>query len=180
MNKQTIALLRSSFSEIKRRRPDVAAVFFKRLFEVAPALRRAFKGAAKDEQRELTEVLGQIVASLDHSEALTGHLTRLGQRHAALKARPTHYRLAGDTLMWTFEQVLKRDFTAPLRAAWMQAYAAMAKTMLAAGEPVAVAAVEVAKPKRKPVVRRAASTAAGSGKRKAARRPATRKKPRTR
>ena len=180
MNKQTIALLRSSFAEIKRRRPDVAAVFYKRLFEVAPAMRRAFKGAAKEEQRELTRALAQIVASLDHSEALTGHLTRLGQRHAAMKARPAHYRLVGDTLMWTFEQVLKRDFTSPLRAAWMQAYNAMAKTMIAAGEPLALPKVEVAKPKRKPVVRRAASAAAGSGKRKAARRPVPRKKPRVR
>jgi hemoglobin-like flavoprotein len=172
MNKQTIALLRSSFAEITRRRPDVAAVFYKRLFEVAPSVRRAFKGAPKDEQRELTRALAQVVASLDHSEALAGHLARIGQRHAAMRARPMHYKLFGDALMWTFEQVLKRDFTAPLRAAWMQAYNALTKTMLAAGEPVVVPKAVVTT-KRKPVVRRAkrAAGVAEGGKRKAARRP---------
>jgi hemoglobin-like flavoprotein len=179
MNKQTIALLRSSFAEITRRRPDVAAVFYKRLFEVAPDVRRAFKGAPKDEQRELAQALAQVVASLEHGEVLAGHLVRIGRRHAALKARPAHYKLFGDTLLWTFEQVLKRDFTAPLRAAWMQAYAAMAKTMMAAGEPLAVPKVVAAKPKRKPAVRRV-KAAAGSGKRKAARRPVPRARVRAR
>lgn len=183
MNKQTIALLRSSFAEITRRRPDLAALFYKRLFEVAPALRRAFKGAPKEEQTELMRSLAQIVASLDRSDALAGHLTRLGQRHAAMRARPAHYRLVGETLMWTFEQVLNRDFTAPLRAAWLQAYAAMAKAMIAAGEQTALPKLETAKPKRKPAVRRAkrnAGAAAVGGKRKAARRPQRRQAARTR
>jgi hemoglobin-like flavoprotein len=195
MDKQKIALLRTSFAEIARRRPDVAAVFYKRLFEVAPAVRALFSDDMKEQQRKLTAALAQIVATVDQPEKLTSHVSRLGQRHVGYGAQPAHYKVVGDVLLWTFEQVLKRDFTAPVRAAWTEAYTAVAGMMIEAGKQVAGAtaakkkslapagaAVKAAKTGRKAAVRRvkrgASTAAAEGGKRKAARRPVRRTKQR--
>lgn len=134
MNKQTIALLKSSFAEIAKRRPDVAALFYKRLFEVAPAVKPMFKSSPKDQQRKLTAALAQIVASLEQPQKLSAHLTRMGERHVAYGAQPAHYKVVGEVLLWTFEQVLKRDFTQEVRAAWVIAYGAVSDAMIAAAK----------------------------------------------
>jgi nitric oxide dioxygenase len=176
MNKQTLALLRTSFAEIARRRPDVAAVFYKRLFEVAPDLRPMFPPSLKEQQKTLKASMAQLA----QSEQLPDQLAWLGERHADDGLKPAHYKIAGDTLLWTFQHALQQNFTKPIRAAWAEAYNIIAKKMIAANardtakhaatEPAAVSGET-----RKPVVRRvkrtASATAAESGKRKAARRP---------
>jgi|GEM_PF-661161 len=171
MNKQTIALLRTSFAEIARRRPDVAAVFYKRLFEVAPDLRPMYSPSLKEQQKKLKASMVQLA----QSEQLPEQLAWLGERYTDDGLKAAHYKIAGDTLLWTFQHALQQNFTKPIRAAWAEAYNIIAKKMIAAD------ARDTAKPAaesgqaRKPVVRRvkrtATTTAAESGKRKAARRP---------
>jgi hemoglobin-like flavoprotein len=179
MNKQTVTLLKSSFAKIAKQRPDVAALFYKRLFEVAPAVKPMFKSSPKDQQRKLTAALAQIVASLEQPEKLAAHLTRMGERHVAYGAQPAHYKVVGEVLLWTFGQVLKQDFTTEVRAAWVAAYAAVSKAMIAAAKAAEPKAAPAAKPKLKVVARKPAAqrvqrttrSAAEGGKRKAARRP---------
>lgn len=175
MDKQTVSVLRTSFAEIGRRRPDVGAVFYKRLFEVAPALRPMFPSSLKEQQKKLTASLAQIVAALDQPERLSAQVERLGQRHAEYQVKPAHYQLVGDVLLWTFQQVLQQRFTTQLRAAWAQAYAIVAKQMIAAAQAAA------AEPPRKPTMRRSkrAATVADGGKRKAAKRPEPKRARRT-
>jgi hemoglobin-like flavoprotein len=163
MNKQTTALLRTSFAEIARRRPDLGAIFYKRLFEVAPDLRRMFSASLKEQHKRLKASLAEIAQSGAEAERLEW----LGERQAELRVKPAHYKIVGDTLLWTFQQALQQDFTQPIRAAWVEAYKQIAQHMIAAeaGSSPADSASE-----RKPRVRRAKPAAEG-GKRKAARRP---------
>jgi hemoglobin-like flavoprotein len=163
MNKQTILLLRNSFAEIARRRPDVAAVFYKRLFEVAPAVKPLFTSDPKQQQQKLTAALAQVVASLEQPEKLQDHLTRLGQRHVGYGAEPAHYAVVGDVLLWTFQQVLQSNFTAPVRAAWAEAYKIVAKQMIAAGAQVKAKSGAAAKP----AAGRVASAKSGAAKSRA-------------
>ena len=182
MNKQTIALLRTSFAETARRRPDVAAVFYKRLFEVAPDLRPMFSASLKEQQKKLKASL----AAIAQSEQLPDQLAWLGERHAGDELKPAHYQIVGDTLLWTLQHALQQNFTKPIRAAWAEAYGIIAKRMIAAdkrdpakraatAKQVSAKAAAASSDARKPVVRRikrtGTSTAAESGKRKAARRP---------
>lgn len=175
MDKQTIALLRTSFAEIVRRRPDVAAVFYKRLFEVAPDLRPMFSPSLKEQQKKLKASLTQIVTSLGDSGQLPEQLVWLGERHVDDELKPAHYRTVGDTLLWTFQHALQQSFTKPIRAAWAEAYNIIAKKMIAAAREKVERRPSPRRAAAKPVVRRvkrtAATNAAESGKRKAARRP---------
>lgn len=129
MNAETVETLRASFALIASRKVDVAAVFYARLFEVAPAVRPMFKGDLKDQQQKLMTALVQIVESADRPDQLTRYLSHMGARHEAYGAKPEHYDVVGAVLLWTFEQVLGADFTPHVRQVWVDAYTAVAQIM---------------------------------------------------
>jgi nitric oxide dioxygenase len=132
MDSATIDTLRSSFSQIAARRPDVAAVFYQRLFEVAPSVRSMFRDDMTDQQEKLTATLVTVVRIADQPEKLISIVSSLGQRHVSYGAKPEHYDVVGDCLLWTFEKVLGPEFTPQVKSAWAEAYGLVANTMRAA------------------------------------------------
>ena len=147
MNKQTTALLRTSFAEIARRRPDLGAIFYKRLFEVAPDLRGMFSPSLKEQHKLLKASLAEIAQSGAQAERLAW----VGERHAEVRVKPAHYKIVGDALLWTFQQALQQDFTQPIRAAWVEAYKEIAQRMIAADVESSPADSASAQPKRSAV-----------------------------
>ena len=131
MDAATIDVLRRSFSRIAELRPDVTAVFYERLFEVAPSVRPLFKDELHDQQRKLLYQLVTIVECVDKPEKLGNVLTTLGQRHVSYGAQPEHYDVVGSVLLWTFDKVLGPEFTPEVRRAWTEAYGIVASTMRA-------------------------------------------------
>ena len=132
MDAATIEVLRRSFARIAELRPDVTAVFYERLFEVAPAVRPLFTSDIQEQQRKLLYTLVTIVECVDKPEKLVNLLTTLGQRHVRYGAQPEHYDVVGGVLLWTFEKVLGAEFTPEARRAWTEAYGVVANTMKAA------------------------------------------------
>ena len=132
MDAATIEVLRSSFSRIAELRPDVTAVFYERLFEVAPSVRPLFTSDIQEQQRKLLYSLVTIVECVDKPEKLMNVLSTLGQRHVSYGAKPEHYDVVGSVLLWTFEKVLGSEFTPAVRQAWTEAYGVVADTMRAA------------------------------------------------
>lgn len=129
MNKDTVETLRASFALIAARKVDVAARFYSRLFEVAPAVRSMFTSDLKLQQQKLMTALVQIVESADRPDRLTRYLSEMGARHEAYGAKPEHYEVVGGALIWTFEQILGADFTPQVRQAWIDAYGAVTQIM---------------------------------------------------
>lgn len=129
MNKDTVETLRASLALIASRKVDVAALFYARLFEVAPAVRPMFTGDLKLQQQKLMTALVQIVEAADRPGRLTRYLSDMGARHEAYGAKPEHYEVVGGVLLSTFEQVLGADFTPQVRHAWVDAYGAVSQIM---------------------------------------------------
>ena len=138
MDSATIGVLRSSFARIAELRPDVTAVFYERLFEVAPSVRPLFTSDIQEQQRKLLYTLVTIVECVDKPEKLVHVLTTLGQRHVSYGAKPEHYDVVGQVLLWSFEKVLGSEFTPEVRRAWTEAYGVVASTMRAAAADVTV------------------------------------------
>jgi hemoglobin-like flavoprotein len=132
MDAATIEVLRRSFARIAELRPDVTAVFYERLFEVAPSVRPLFTTDMEEQQRKLLYTLVTIVECVDKPEKLMNVLSTLGQRHVKYGAKPEHYDVVGSVLLWTFEKVLGPEFTPDVRQAWTEAYGVVANTMRAA------------------------------------------------
>ena len=110
--------------------PQVGAIFYRRLFEIDPALRPLFKDAILDEQiRKLITMLDLIVHWLDIPERLVPVLKQLGARHHGYGVQDEHYGKVGTALIGTLEEGLGDKFTPDLRSAWTEAYLLISSLM---------------------------------------------------
>jgi hemoglobin-like flavoprotein len=134
MTPAQIQLVKDSFARIEAIRDQGAALFYRRLLELEPALRPLFKGDMAAQRAKLMAALGAAVGSLDRLESILPLIRELGRRHAGYGVRPDHYATVGEALIWTLAQALGPDFTRDVRRAWTDAYGSLAWTMIAAAD----------------------------------------------
>ena len=129
MNNKQIELVRASFARIEPVTEEAAVLFYARLFELDPDLRRLFKIDIREQGHKLMEILGFAIAGLDRLDELTPVLQALGLRHAGYGVEESHYDTVGAALLWTFEQALKDEYTVETNQAWETLYTFLSETM---------------------------------------------------
>ncbi|HWH85037.1 MAG TPA: globin family protein [Burkholderiaceae bacterium] len=134
-----IQLVRSSFAKVLPIAEPAAAIFYARLFELAPGVRGLFKGDMVEQGRKLMAMLAAVVNVLDQPDVLVPAAQRLAERHVGYGARPEHYAVVGEALIDTLAKGLGDAFTPPTREAWVAAYTALSTVMIAAAAAVPVA-----------------------------------------
>ena len=140
MNQQQIHLVRSTFAMVQPIAGDAAALFYDNLFAADPALRHLFKGDMTHQGQRLMGMIGSALQLLDRPMALLPVLRSLGARHAGYGVRSAHYDTVGAALILTLEQGLGAAFTAEARAAWVELYGVIARTMQEGAHEPALAA----------------------------------------
>ena len=140
MNQQQIHLVRSTFAMVQPIAGDAAALFYDHLFRADPTLRPLFKGDMTHQGQRLMGMIGSALQLLDRPAALLPVLRSLGARHAGYRVREEHYDTVGTALILTLEQGLGAAFTAEARAAWVDLYGVIARTMLEGAREPALAA----------------------------------------
>src|SRR5262249_15773368 len=105
------ALVRASFQKISLHSDEVAASFYKRLFELYRFVRPLFKHDMSLQQRKFMQTVGTLVAALEMPGQFMPIVAHLGKRHAAYHVEQEHYAVVGKALLWAFEQALGPDFT---------------------------------------------------------------------
>jgi hemoglobin-like flavoprotein len=134
-----IQLVRTSFAAVLPIAEPAAAIFYARLFELAPAVRALFKGDMVEQGRKLMAMLRTVVNLLDQPEVLVPAAQRLAERHVGYGAQPGHYAVVGQALIDTLEKGLGDAFTAETRAAWLAAYSTLSSVMIEAAEALPAA-----------------------------------------
>jgi hemoglobin-like flavoprotein len=141
MTPRQVDLIRGSWTSVEPIQDVAADLFYARLFELDPALRRLFRNTDMDQQKKvLMQTLTVVVKSLDRLDQLVPAIEALGRRHAGYGVRPEHYETVGAALLWTLGQGLGEAFTPELERAWTEAYSTIASVMIGAsaqGEAVA-------------------------------------------
>src|SRR5215510_1554176 len=122
-------LVQDSFATIAPMADDAAVLFYRRLFELDPALQPMFPGDMKEQRRKLMQMFSAAVKGLDHIEQLVPVVMCLGRRHAGYGVTDAHYDTVGSALLWTLEVGLGRAFTAEVKEAWTAVYNLLASTM---------------------------------------------------
>jgi nitric oxide dioxygenase len=125
-----IDLLRASFALLAPREREVAAIFYDRLFDAEPSVRRLFKGDMDVQGAKLMSMLGAIVARIHDLDALRPMVEDLAVRHVGYGVRPGHYEVMAVALLRTLATALGPRFTPEVETAWRRAYAALAQVML--------------------------------------------------
>ena len=133
MTPQQIRLVQDSFSEVLPIGDQAAAIFYRRLFDIDPGLRRLFSRTDMAGQRhKLMVALSFVVNGLSRPETVAGAARPLARRHAGYGVREEHYASVGQALMETLEEGLGSAFGPPEREAWLAAYAYLSGIMIAA------------------------------------------------
>jgi hemoglobin-like flavoprotein len=139
MESKEVALVQSSFAEVKPISEQAAALFYGRLFEIAPAVKPLFKGDMAEQGRKLMATLAYVVNGLADLPSILPAASALAKRHVAYGAKPEHYGPVGEALLWTLEKGLGPKWNSETAAAWTKAYTTLSGYMIseAYGKPAA-------------------------------------------
>ena len=142
MTPEQITLIEASWAEIRPIVPEVPALFYARLFEIAPELRGMFPEDMAEQGQKLMAMLSAVVAGLRAPERLMPAVRELGERHAGYGVAPEHYAPVGAALIWTLDQGLDGGLDAPTREAWTAAYTILSAAMIDAAQSTTTEAAE--------------------------------------
>jgi nitric oxide dioxygenase len=139
MTPAQVKSVQDSFAQVAPISEQAAALFYGRLFEIAPEARSLFKGDMADQGRKLMATLAVVVNGLAHLDTILPAASALAKRHVAYGVTPGHCAPVGEALLWTLERGLGVGWTQEVAAAWAAAYATLSQFMIgeAYGRPVA-------------------------------------------
>lgn len=129
MTDTQITLVKASFKKIELVQEEAAVLFYARLFELDPTLRRLFKEDMSEQRSKLMQMLEYAVQGLENLDELVPTVRALGARHAGYGVRREHYDTVGSALLWTFGHALGDEFTGETKDAWTAVYKLLAETM---------------------------------------------------
>ena len=129
MDSSSIQLVQNSWQKVEAIGPQAAALFYQNLFDADPALKPLFKGDLQAQGNKLIEMISIAVNKLTELNVLIPVLQNLGKRHGGYGVQDSHYDTVGSALLKTLGQGLGSDFTAEVKAAWINVYGVMADVM---------------------------------------------------
>src|SRR5262249_12961313 len=127
-----VTLVQTSFQKVVPIAGTAADLFYDRLFETAPEVRPMFPQDLGEQKKKLMAILGTAVANLHRLDTILPAVKALGERHKGYGVTAAHYAPVGAALLWTLEKGLGPDFTPETKAAWTEAYTALAGVMTSA------------------------------------------------
>ncbi|MFG1246404.1 globin family protein [Xanthobacter flavus] len=140
MTPHQIELIQESFAKVVPIADTAAALFYGRLFEIAPEVKPLFKGDMSLQGAKLMATLGLVVAGLNDLSKIVPAAESLARKHVAYGVKDAHYAPVGAALIWTLERGLGPDFTPETKDAWVEAYGILSSVMIAASAEAPVPA----------------------------------------
>jgi nitric oxide dioxygenase len=127
---------------MEERKELAAALFYPRLFEIAPDTRPMFSDDIVGQTEKTLFAFGAVVAQIHQLDAVDSLARDLALRHVAYGVKAHHYPLVGKAVISILAEVLGEEyFTPEMETAWVKAYAEIARAMVASayGEDAAAA-----------------------------------------
>jgi hemoglobin-like flavoprotein len=131
MTPDQVKAIQESFAKVVPISGQAAALFYGRLFEIAPAVKPLFRGDIEEQGRKLMGMLGAVVNGLGDLETILPTASALAKRHVDYGVKPADYEPVGEALLWTLQRGLGAQWTPEIEAAWTEAYTVLADFMIA-------------------------------------------------
>ena len=135
MDSETARLVQSSFEHIGPAMDQVAALFYRRRFELDPVLQADGDSDLPQRGGGLTGLLRDIVERLPGLHQLLPAIQQVGVGKVSKAEIEEHYLPVGAALLWALEQALHEHFTLDVRLAWLEAYTTVVAMLQAAAAP---------------------------------------------
>lgn len=129
MTPDQVKLVQQSFSKVASISDQAAAIFYDRLFEVAPQVKAMFPADMTEQRKKLMATLAVVVNGLSDLSSILPVTSALAKRHVGYGAKPEHYPVVGAALLWALEKGLGEEWTSEVAAAWTAAYGTLSGFM---------------------------------------------------
>ena len=140
MTPDQVKAIQESFAKVAPIADQAAIMFYDRLFELAPQVKKIFPADMTEQRRKLMAMLALAVNGLANLQSVLPAASALAKRHIAYGAKPEHYPVVDAALLWTLEKGLGDAFTPETKAAWAAVYGLLASTMQQAADKALAAA----------------------------------------
>ena len=139
MTDEQIVLVKQSWKSFHNINAEfIGDLFYSKLFFDNPRLRKMFPESMTAQHHKLVSMLTAIVCRLDDLGALSDDIKNMAARHSTYGVKPDHYRLVGNTLLWTLEKGLGNAWNEKIKEAWRACYEMIAAMMITVGREQAV------------------------------------------
>lgn len=135
LSNEQIKLIQASFSQVAPIADQAANIFYNKLFEYDPELRRLFKTNLNEQGKKLMQTLGVAVGALRDLNALIPVLEKLAIKHLDYGVKVDDYTPVGNALIYTLKQGLGPAFTPELKQAWTSLLKVVFDVMRSAAYP---------------------------------------------
>lgn len=111
----------------------ITTAFYKNIFAELPVLTNLFNmgnQASGAQQQSLASAVFAYAANIGNPGALGPVVNRIVHKHVSVGVRAEHYPIVGRHLLGAIAEVLGEAATAPLLAAWEEAYNSLAKLFI--------------------------------------------------
>jgi nitric oxide dioxygenase len=130
MTPDQIKAIQESFAKVAPISEQAAAMFYARLFEIAPPVASLFRGDMQEQGKKLMATLAVVVNGLSNLETILPAASALAKRHVSYGVSANDYAPVGEALLWTLERGLGAQWTPELAAAWTSAYGVLSEFMI--------------------------------------------------
>ena len=130
MTPAQVETVQQSFSKVAPIADQAAALFYGRLFEIAPEVKPLFRGDMREQGKKLMGTLAVVVGGLKNLEAILPAASALAKKHVGYGVEASHYTPVGAALLWTLEKGLGPDWTPEVATAWTTAYTTLSGYMI--------------------------------------------------
>ena len=113
-------IVRKTATQLFANEERVAEVFYRRLFETAPALRKMFTGNMDAQGQMFTQMLQMAVYGLSHFERIAPGLSALGKGHVKYGVTDEHYDAFTQVFLETVGEILGDAFDERVEEAWRE------------------------------------------------------------
>ena len=139
MTPEQVTLVQQTFAQVVPVADEAAEAFYGRLFDVAPVVKPLFRGDMTEQRRKLIASLAVVVRGLSDLPSVLPAASALAKRHIDYGAKPEHYPVVGEALLWTLARALRPRWTPEVASAWTAAYTTLSDFMIEAayGRPQA-------------------------------------------
>ena len=118
MTPEQVTLVQQTFAQVVPVADQAAETFYRRLFDVAPAVKPLFRGDMTEQRRKLMASLAVVVRGLSDLPSILPAASALAKRHVDYGAKPEHYPVVGEALLWTLARALGSRWTPEVASAW--------------------------------------------------------------
>ena len=129
ITKQQKKLVQASFKKVEPISDQAAEIFYNKLFEFDPSLRRMFKSDLSEQGKKLMATLKIAIKSLDDLNALVPVLQNLAAKHIDYGVSVEDYTTVGNSLIFGLKTGFGDEFTPELKEAWIEVYTTIANVM---------------------------------------------------